>query len=108
MFKNYYRDNPRMPYGFEEHEQYVPIDLRTQILAQLPKKAWWESNTTRILTLDGVDRYVKFEIKPFGHWVAVVTYKDCFAKIDSQWQELNFPEKRVELDVDPELCNLPF
>lgn len=108
MFKNYYRDNPRMPYGLEEHEQYVAVDWRTQILVQLPEIAWWESHNTRLLTIDGVKRYVKFEIKPFGHWVAVVTHDDYFTKVKGHWQEVSYPEKRVELDVDRDLCDLPF
>lgn len=108
MFKNYYRDNPRMPYGFEEHEQYVHVDHRTQILNQLPNRADWETNTTRVLTIDGFKRYVKFDVKPFGHWIATVIADDYYTKVDGHWRESKLPEEQLELAVAPNSNQLPF
>ena len=108
MFKNYYRDNPRTAYGFEEHEQYVHVDHRTQILNQLPQSADWEANTTHVFAIDGVKRYVKFDVQPFGHWIATVLAADYYAKVNGQWQEVKLPEEQLELAVEPNANQLPF
>lgn len=107
-YRNFYRNNPRMPYGFDEHEQYVRENLAHQILRQLPSSTVWRHNHTRILKIDGFDRYVRLENVAGCHWVAIVTPDEHYAQVNGEWTKLMFDEERVNLTADSNWCDLSF